>query len=111
MNPRKVISPSLYPQLEVEIEGLVYKLKPLNRAVFENVAAMQKAAEAGDPGAVGIAYDQIALFIDAPKEVIDAMDYRVIREVLSYITETIVKNEGQTEEKKEPGPGAEHLPS
>lgn len=111
MGEKVSFSSSLYPQYEVEIDGQTFRLKPVNRAVFEVLSGITKKALAGDIDAVPGLYDQVALLVDAPKEFIDALDYRVIRQVVNFVNTKIIQAEESEEQKNASGPGPAPLKS
>lgn len=104
MSGRIKIDLSLYPQLEVELGDQVYKVRPINRATFEGMAAAIEKTKGGGPEAVGIVYDQAAILIDAPKELIDSLDYRILTDILKGIR-TQVESPGEEQKNaSEAGP-------
>jgi len=107
MTEKLIINTSLYPQYEVEINGAVFKVRAVNRAVFELLESLTKKAIDGDPSALAQLYDQVALVIDAPTDLIDSLDYRVIRDVMRFVNMKMIRAEEQGEEKNEPKPGEE----
>lgn len=105
MSEKIVFSSSLFPQYEFEIDGKSFKLKALNRAVFDLLADIQKMANAQDINAMAKIYDQLALIIDAPKEFIDSLDYRMVRDIMTFVNEKIIAREVGAEEKNASGLG------
>jgi hypothetical protein len=98
-------SSSLFPQYDIDIDGQIFHLKAIHRGVFETLADITRKALAGDIGAVPGLYDQVALMIDAPKEYIDGLDYRLIRQIIKFVNEKIIQVEESEETKNGSGPG------
>lgn len=110
MAERIVFQSSLYPQFEIEIDGQVFAVRAVDRAAFDLLRDMMKQAEAGDPDAIGKMYDQVTYILQAPKEFIDKLDYRVVRAVMKTIDQKIIRAELEEEEKKESKPGEKPTP-
>jgi|WetSurSiteA1Bulk_404760.scaffolds.fasta_scaffold00047_46 hypothetical protein len=99
MSDKVVFSSSLFPQYDIEIDGQSFKLKAVNRAVFDLLADIQRMANAQDANAMGKIYDQLALIIEAPKEFLDSLDYRLVRQIMSFINDKVIAREHSGEEK------------
>jgi len=104
---KRTFSSSLYPSFEVEVDGQVFKIMAVNRAVFDTMADLAAMVEAGDPKAVGKVYDQVALVLDAPIEFINKLDYRIIRDLMKFINDEVIRPDIQREQKNESEPGAQ----
>ena len=106
---------AIYTPIEIEIEGVKYKLRKLNRARFREIAEWtKKEAEAGDDkkAAVEAVYEQLKVFVDAPADVLDDLDIFEVGRLVSLITEKIVRKPASPEdpEKNVPKPGGDALP-
>jgi len=113
---RKVFSSSLYPEVEVEIDGLVFKVKSVNRPIFELTESILSLSEKESVKAVAIVYDQIAMVLIPPepgvgetafdvKKFVDSRDFRLIRDVMRYINERVILGAVEEERKKGSEPG------
>jgi hypothetical protein len=106
-----VFDASLYPQYEVEILGQTFKIRAVNRAVFEILSDMARKANAGDPSAIAGLYDQVGVVIDAPKEFLDGLDFRLIRDVVKFINDKLIRGAVEEEQKNGSGSGGAQQPS
>jgi hypothetical protein len=111
MTEKIVFDASLYPKYEVEILGQIFQIRAVNRAVFEILSEMARKANAGDPSAIAGLYDQVGLVVDAPKEFLDALDFRLIRDVVKFINEKLVRGAVEEEQKNASGSGEAKQPS
>jgi hypothetical protein len=100
-----IFSASLYPQYEVEILGQTFAIRAVNRVVFEILSDMAKKANAGDPSAIAGLYDQVAQVIDAPLEFINGLDFRLIRDVVKFINDKLIRGAIEEEQKNGSGSG------
>ncbi|MEN6310886.1 MAG: hypothetical protein ABFD80_05040 [Acidobacteriota bacterium] len=81
---------SIYEPLTVTIDGATYAVKRLNRQRFRELAKLQeKAATATQEEMIDIGYDEIALLIDAPKDVVDGLDVSQIRSITRWLTQAL----------------------
>ena len=102
-----IFNASLYPQYEVEILGQTFQIRAVNRAVFEILSDMARKANAGDPSAISGLYDQVAHVIEAPKEFINGLDFRMIRDMVKFINEKLIRGAVEEEQKNGSGSGGE----
>jgi len=122
MSPeRKVFSSSLYPEVEVEIDGVVFKVQSVNRPIFDLTESMLHIPDKESVKAIGIVYDQIAMVLVPPepapgetaidvKKFIDSRDFRMIRDVMRYVNEHVILAGIEGEQKKGSEPGATPSP-
>jgi hypothetical protein len=106
-----IFSDSVYPKYEVEIKGQVFQIRAVNRAVFEILSDMAKKANAGDPSAIAGLYDQVGQVIEAPTEFINSLDFRLIRDLVKFINEKLIRGAVEEEQKNGSGSGEAKQPS
>ncbi len=100
---------SVYEPVEISIDGATYPLKRRNRTVMRQLAAIQKRAaeSADDEEKINVGYEQAALLIDAPQDVIDNLDSNQLRAILHWISAGLSDKPGQDDEKNVTRPGDE----
>lgn len=97
------LSLPLYEPGEVEIDGKVYKLRPMNRQQFRRLCEIDKKADAAEAAGdiyapVEAAYELAQLYIDAPPEVIDELPLEQIKEISAFVNSLV-----RSTKKKTPG--------
>jgi len=102
---------SVYEPAEVEIEGTRYKLRRRTRSVMRQLSQIEaklKVTTANEER-VELGYEQAGLLVDAPQDVIDALDMRQINEITRWVISVAAgKDEsGEGEEKNATRPGDE----
>lgn len=96
---------SLYEPIEVEIDGKVYRVKPLTRELLQQIDAFDKAEA---KGVVEATYKRLETMIDGIGNKLDKLDIREIHRLTDFILTSL---QPQKEEKNESGPGSGKLPS
>ena len=98
---------SIHKSIEIEIDGKVYRNRPLSRATFDEVKKHEKAAIGGDIEAL---YKQVQAMFPVPMGVLNSLDIRDVNSLLDYTMARIFKVPAETEKEKEekkvskPGP-------
>ena len=87
----------MHRPITFEVDGKTYEVARLNKALFEKAQKLEAEVVKGKVGAL---YEQITLLTTAPNAVINEMDVRDVRDLLSGIRERIIKGEPE-EEKNE----------
>jgi hypothetical protein len=101
---RRVYSSSLYEDREIEIDGRTFKLNKINKATLNGLERNRLDPEK-------TAYDQLAVFIDAPVDFLESVDIRLVQQIFDDLVKEYKLDLGVTkEEKKEPGPGETSSP-
>jgi len=104
---------TLYKPVEVTLEGQVFKLRKLNRALFRKLAEFEKMERAAKDNfeTVEVVYEEMKAFIDAPADVIDDLDDRQLMELKDIIDQVVFKKKApgaaEDPEKNGPKPGEE----
>ena len=81
---------SVCKPLEIELDGVKYPLRKLNRLCFREVLAFQKRiSEASNTEKIDLIYDHIASIVDAPADIIDNIDARQMSAVIKQLTSLI----------------------
>ena len=100
----RIYSSSLYEDREIEIDGSTFKLKKINKATLSNL-------EKNRLDDTKTAFDQLAVFVDAPVEFLESLDIRIVQQIFDDLVKDYKLDLGMTkEEKKEPGPGGTSSP-
>lgn len=95
---------SVYKPIEIEVDGVKYAAKPINRTILEEMGKLEREIRSGDAQK---AYDQVELVFGHLK-VFDRLDLRQINEIVNYVTNALFKPERlekKDPEKNESGPG------
>lgn len=92
---------SLYDPLEVEINGKVFKVKPVGRNMIKRIGELDAEVRKGNLDA---AYERLELLIGKHK-VIDELILEDLIEITDYITHNLIRP--KRKEKNLQGPGAE----
>jgi hypothetical protein len=106
---------SVYEPAEIEIEGTRYKLRRRSRSVMRQLSQIEAKlmATTANEERVELGYEQAGLLIDAPQDVIDALDMRQINEITRWVvaaaTGKVEPDEG--DEKNALKPGGEAPPA
>jgi len=97
-------SATLYDPVEVEINGKVYKVKPVGRAILRKIQELDDEVNKGNLDA---AYERLELLLGKHKAISDLMI-----EDLASITDFITKNLFRPEKKAKnsQGPGEKESP-
>ena len=108
---------SLYQPVEVEIDGQKFKLRRLNRSMFQTLAEFAKKEEAAKNDAfatIDVVYEELKAFVDAPPEVLDNLDQQQVLELKKIIDQVVFKKQApgaaspaEDPEKNGPKPGEE----
>jgi len=80
--------------IEITIDGKIYHVRRISRPVAIEISAYEKEMRGGNLEAV---YKQLALYIDAPQETIDAIDITDLRAIQKYITDRVYERITGTE--------------
>jgi len=92
----------IHKPIEVTLDGKKYVVKTIDRDVLNKIEDLARKALKGQQDA---AYAQLELIFGKHKA-LDALDIRVVNDVLNYVTTEIFKAEKLTSpEKKVTGPG------
>lgn len=98
---------SIHKPIEVNIDGTIYKNKPLSRATFDEIRKHEKAALGGDIEAL---YKQVQAMFDVPMDVLNKLDMRDVNSLLDYTMARIFQPSAKTDKEKaeknvrKPGP-------
>lgn len=104
---------TIYKPLTVQIEGKDYPVRRLNRhRCGELMSFQEKLTDAAQKGTFDILYDEVALLVDAPREVIDELDLTQVRDITRWLIEALFGGPEQGKaaedpEKNGPRPGDE----
>ena len=71
------------PPIEVEIGGVTYPVNPITRKVWRLLAGLRERIKNDDTEAI---YEQIPLLLDLPDEVLDALEFRQVMQIVKHIT-------------------------
>ena len=107
---------SIYQPAEVEIGGQKYPLKKRNRTMFRAIAEYEKKLkDASDFEKIEVLYDELRALIDAPAEVLDALDQDELVELKTILEAEVFKSRAPAivddPEKNGPKPGEEVTPA
>lgn len=81
-----VTDPSLFPPLEVEVEGQVYLVKKLTRPMWNAITRLLERQKAGDMNAF---YEQVPLVTEIPVEVADSLGFQEVQLIVKFITDKL----------------------
>jgi hypothetical protein len=105
---------SIYEPVTIELDGVKYPIKKLNRARFREFIELQKQADAAPPEErVDYGYRQIAVFVNAPGEITDDLDFKQVLKLTAWLI-GYISSSGEKEEDPEkngPRPGDETPPA
>lgn len=79
---------SIYEPVKITIDGQEYPLRKRTRAVMRQLAQLQSKlqGEASAEDLIDFAYEQIALLVDAPVEVIDGLDEGEVKRLSKWLS-------------------------
>lgn len=80
------LSERTLPPIEVEIAGVVYQVKPINRKVWREMTKIQKRVQDGEADAI---FDQIPFILDLPEDVMDGLDFRQVLLIIKHVTSSL----------------------
>lgn len=106
---------SLYQAVEIDIGGQKYPLRKLNRKMFRELADLEKREKATESvyEKIDLGYESLGIFVDAPPEVLEALNPDEVVELRKIIDVEVFKSvpaEKSVEddpEKNAPKPGEE----
>lgn len=93
---------SLYPPVEIEIDGKVYKTRRFSHPILIQVKALEDKALAGD---IESLLKQIELILPISRKILDQFDIRELKDLTAHINKVVFGIEDVKEQKNVPKPG------
>jgi hypothetical protein len=81
----------LFPEIEVEIDGVVYPAKKVNKVAFDKFRQIEDAVGAQ---IYDILYEEAGMLVDAPKSVIESLALSDVRRVIEFVISQSMKAKG-----------------
>lgn len=105
--PKLKIDSSLHDPVEIEINGVVYAARRLNRKTLQDVLKFDERVSDGD---IGASYDRLGFMIpDLKAKALEELDIVQVGEITQFILRHSFKAQG--EEKNGQGLGDKKSPS
>lgn len=106
---------SVYEPIQIQIDGQSYPLRKRTREVMRKLYALQESLDKADTDIARLefGYDQLALLIDAPQEIIDGLDARQVGMMSKWLGHIIAGKAapGEQDGKNPERPGDEKSPA
>jgi hypothetical protein len=90
---------SLYKPIEIEIDGKVFQVKRLTRAIIQEIEALDSETSKGNLDA---AYRRLELLLEK-NEAIDNLDLQQIGQITDFVVRNILVPEKEEKNVSEPG--------
>lgn len=98
---------SLYPPVEIEIDGKVYKTRRFSHPLLVQLKALEKSALDGDSESL---MKQIELVLPVPRKFLDLFDIRELQQLIDHIQKVVFGEDDVKTQKKESRPGVKKSP-
>lgn len=103
---------SVYEPAEIEIDGILYKVRRRNRTVMRQLSQIEEKLLKDDvtnATTIELSYEQVGLLVDAPQDVIDGLDQRQVNEITRWVVSAATgkaePDEGEEKNAAKPGDG------
>jgi len=98
---------SLFKPIEVEVDGKVYTIEKLPAPVFDRLIEMEAALKGPDDLMLfRVLAEEVQLLTGMDRETVDKIDFRDLKQIITFVLRKAGEIYTQGPEKKEPEPAA-----